>query len=441
MKSKNLPNIHFKISDENYYMNIDLDGPGDIVHNSHVIHHCATCLREIINEAFVTCIRCRGLTICLECFSDGYEKEGHLKDHPFVLMGSTTGSIFEEFWTIEEELIFLTAIQLCGFGNWSDISSHIGTKSARQCEAHYDHIYLITKNAPLPDIELKQPAILPPLPSFNTIGIESNPSDGHPQIMAENHKLAKTTPAEVCEYMPRRHEFDIEFNNEAEHLIDGLFFDEDSETEQSFEMKLANLVSFNDQIVERKLRTKVVEEWDLQYAPNFSLGSNTPTEKEIENKVIPFAPYLGKSTTISMLDAIWNYNRQCERIGKLMFWQKNGVKSYYEGFIFQKLGSLIKENKIPQQNVEEWNKGVKEYIKTNQPIDNSDQKIMSKKENELCKKYRIHSTLYFGLKDLIIRESTVRGFLTKKQAVKIDTNYSREIEIIYDFCYESGWIF
>lgn len=37
-----------------------------------------------------------------------------------------------------------------GIGNWSDISDHVGTKTAPQCKEHYFKIYIDTPTAPLP---------------------------------------------------------------------------------------------------------------------------------------------------------------------------------------------------------------------------------------------------------------------------------------------------
>ena len=44
----------------------------------------------------------------------------------------------------------LQAIEMFGLGNWSDISTHVGTKSKQDCEQHYFEIYLSSATAPLP---------------------------------------------------------------------------------------------------------------------------------------------------------------------------------------------------------------------------------------------------------------------------------------------------
>ena len=343
--------------------------------------------------------------------------------------------IFEENWGIEEELIFFTAIQSCGFGNWADIANFVETRSAEECEAHYENVFLNSETAPKPQFTVKPPAKIPPKPAFSTDAVESNPADSHP----ENMRFNGMVPAEVCGYMPRRGQFDEEFNDDAEHLIDGITFDE-NDSQKDFELKLSSLMAFNDQLLERKLRTNVVIEWNLQYEPNINLGCNTPVEKEIQKDVLTFAPYFGKDETISILNSVRDYNRQCERLRRLMFWQKNGVRNKFEGFLFQKLGSLIHENKISNSNVEEWNKYVKEYQRYCDENDFPDQQILSKEESELCKKNDIPIQLYYALKDLIIRECAIRQSLTKEQAINIDPDHNQEISLIYDLFYNLGWI-
>ena len=42
----------------------------------------------------------------------------------------------------DEEMLLLEAIDMSGLGNWSAVASHIGSKTAEECKAHYYEIYL-----------------------------------------------------------------------------------------------------------------------------------------------------------------------------------------------------------------------------------------------------------------------------------------------------------
>ena len=236
-----------------------------------VVHSCRTCNRDIVDECYIQCTRCKGFFQCLECFSVGAESIDHINKHPFILMPPSLDPIFSENWTIEEELMLLHAISLCGVGNWSEIARQMKTKNEEECQIHYFGVYIDTINAPFPEIKMHEPfAPLPKLP-FNTNPQESNPSDGHEKNLALQGKKEKTTPGEYCGYMPKRHEFEDEYLDDAEHIIDGIVFDE-NETFQSLEQKLQYLEGYNSAIQERKFRTKLVEDWGIQDLKFKSLG-------------------------------------------------------------------------------------------------------------------------------------------------------------------------
>jgi hypothetical protein len=68
--------------------------------------------------------------------------------------------------------------------------------------------------------------------------------------------------------MPQRGEFEEEFNDEVEHILDGLEFDEERESQESFDQKMNMLLCYNSQLLERKARTQAVEDWQPSVAPD-----------------------------------------------------------------------------------------------------------------------------------------------------------------------------
>lgn len=419
-------------------MNSDVDD--QIFHPQKSIHHfCSTCLRAIVDETYIICIFCKGFIQCLECFSSGYEKGTHCKTHPFVLIEPSNENPLEADWSIEEELLFLKAIDNCGFGNWDDVSFNLTTKTPQQCENHYTNIYLQHHQSPSPEIFVHPPLPVSPRPSYSSDSLQSLPSDRLPEILAEKNKTFVTTPAEFCGYMPKRHEFEKEFFDDAENLIKGIRFDE-NDTQQSIERKLTKLIAFNDQLSQRRIRTTVVEDWNVQYEPDLQFGSKTPTEKEIDQKILPFSPYLKKEATLHIIDTIKNYNRNCERLSKLIFWHKQGITNYDEGYLFNKMAAMVEQNKIPQSNVAEWNKGVDEHERMVKKAVSSDSNILSKKEMKFCQNNHVEYPLYFALKDFLLREFTARGQMTKEQAMKLDVKHSDLLSKMFDLFKQSGWI-
>ncbi|OHT10426.1 Myb-like DNA-binding domain containing protein [Tritrichomonas foetus] len=404
-------------------------------------HTCATCNREIIDENFIRCTVCKGFILCLECFSVGYEKDSHIRTHRFVFMNPSTDPIFSKDWTAEEELLLIHSIGLCGIGNWVDVASQMKTKSAIECEIHYFQVYLGSSKAPLPDCSLpvQDPIPLPPPLPFDTSPRESWPSDGHEKNLMLQNKQTKTTPAEISGYMPRRHEFEDEFNDDAERLLDLMTFDAD-DTENSIDEKCKLLELYNSQIRERKIRTKVVEEWKIQYKKFKTLGGSTSKEREIDQKIITLAQFIGKKKAETLADSLHRLSRNEGIIEMRQQWQRNGVQTLHEGFLFNKLEAMVKDNKVQDSEISKWNKAIAEYNQEHGSVSTEDEKLLNEHEAELCKTEEIQPPIYSALKDLFIRECAVRDGLTKEEALRMTPEMTKQAETVYDFLISVGWI-
>lgn len=404
-----------------------------------VVHNCATCLRSLVDEYYVQCNKCHGFIQCLECFAYGYEKEKHLRTHPFVLMEPKEPSIYTSDWTIEEELLLLNAIELNGLGNWVEIAKWVKSKSEQECESHYFGVYCDHELSPHPEIKVKEPFPGPQPLNFDTTPTESCPSCGHEKNLQMNNKRDKTVPAEFCGYMPRRGEFEDEFNDEAEHIIDGLTFD-DNDTAQQIEEKLKSLLVYNSQLEERRLRTKVVEDWNIHYNQFKSLGGTTQAEKEIDSKILTLSSYLGKKKVKLLAKQIHQLRRDIETIENRQKWQANGVKTHHEGFLFTSLENLIRNDTIPDSEANRWNAAIKQYNNDHGKSDTEDAKLLSEKENELCKREDIQPPIYVAMKDMVIREFSIRGGLTKQEAIDLLPDQAKQMSAIYDLFVSVMWI-
>jgi hypothetical protein len=53
-------------------------------------------------------------------------------------------------WTANEELLLLEGIEMHGLGNWIDVSNHLSTKTAADCERHFFSVYVDIPSHPLP---------------------------------------------------------------------------------------------------------------------------------------------------------------------------------------------------------------------------------------------------------------------------------------------------
>lgn len=53
-------------------------------------------------------------------------------------------------WNADEEMLLLEGIEMYGFGNWTEVSEHVGTRRRQQCIDHYNAIYMNSPCFPLP---------------------------------------------------------------------------------------------------------------------------------------------------------------------------------------------------------------------------------------------------------------------------------------------------
>ncbi|OMO72417.1 hypothetical protein COLO4_27626 [Corchorus olitorius] len=90
--------------------------------------------------------------LCVECFSVGAEVTPHKANHPYRVMDNLSFPLICPDWNADEEILLLEGIEMYGFGNWTEVSEHVGTKSRSQCIDHYNAIYMNSPCFPFPDL-------------------------------------------------------------------------------------------------------------------------------------------------------------------------------------------------------------------------------------------------------------------------------------------------
>jgi transcriptional adapter 2-alpha len=412
--------------------------------SSTVPHICSICHRLLGDEVFTQCTVCRGLVQCLWCFSNGAATATHSPFHPYILIETSPPPIFESGWSTEEDLLVVAGLELYGFGNWSELSRWLKTKSALQCEVHYCEVYLRNCAAPKPVMDLRGPFPLPPPLPFDTRPSESCPSCGHEKNLQSSNKKERSTPAEVNGYMPRRGEFEEEYNDDMEHIVDGLVFEDDRETQETFDQKVSSLLCFNAQLQERKMRTFVVEEWQLQYGKyrewQTALGGTTPTEREIDAKLLTLSPYIGRRKVEALARRLHDLSRDIEGIECRQQWQRSGVKSQPEGELMKSLEVIVRDGKVPEGEWQRWNRVIAEYMAKHGAAESEDGKLLSTREVELCKREEIAPPMFVALKDLMMRELAVRSALSREEAAGLVPEESRKVVAMYDLFVSLGWV-
>ena len=392
---------------------------------------CATCHREISHEVYIRCAKCINFIQCLECFSVGMETGTHFHTHPYIIMEPMPQTVYREGWTAEEEFLLLHGIQVCGLGNWHEIENIVMTKSAIECETHYFSTYLQSPIAPLPVDKVLPPFELPPPPEYDTSPRDSRPSISHEKNLADRGKKERTTPAEFAGWMPRRNEFEVEYQNEAEQLIAGISF-QDDEPLAKLEQDLKFLRTYNEILEGRHERTQFAKDWDLLDEDFRSFGGRTKQEREMEEALMPLAQVVPRGPLTEFVHSLEKENQLRENIQTLLEWRRNGIATRDEGVMYNELKKLMNEDKLTSAQVDKWNKNSMMRAESTEFRATLDRQLLSTSENNLCHQLSISPNMYLKLKDLLIREFTVRNEMNEEIASSLAPNQEELIVKVYN---------
>ena len=252
------------------------------------MYHCDYCRKDISTGVRIKCAECADFDLCLDCYCAGVRVPPHVPSHAYRVIEHVRQPLFDERWGADEELLLLEAIEMFGFGNWSDIAEHVSTKGKTDCEQHYNSTYLSAVTAPLPDIAAaltvirQQPQSQQPVKQEDATAAQSAPvkaeSDAPPTAASSSStatadskdskaavpptassssssKPAKPLPSplpskpkpksglgHLVGYIPNRGDFDQEYENDAELLLaDMEFKDEDTKWEKELKLKVLDI--------------------------------------------------------------------------------------------------------------------------------------------------------------------------------------------------------
>ncbi|XVE91808.1 hypothetical protein REPUB_Repub01dG0043400 [Reevesia pubescens] len=116
------------------------------------LYHCNYCNKDLSGMVRIKCAVCPDFDLCVECFSVGAEVTPHKSNHPYRVMDNLSFPLICPDWNADEEILLLEGIEMYGFGNWTEVAEHVGTKSKSQCIDHYNAIYMNSPCFPLPDL-------------------------------------------------------------------------------------------------------------------------------------------------------------------------------------------------------------------------------------------------------------------------------------------------
>ena len=275
-------------------------------------------------------------------------------------------------WKASEEVTLLELVELYSYGNWGDISVFIPNKSTEEIKQHFNDYYIngnigqatwdLVKNRKnvIEDHSCDNEGSLSP--SLTT------PLTPIPELSLEQ--------SQQLGYMPKRDDFEREYDNEVESLVATLSMNIKDEDDLDRDIKLAYIDIYNRRLAERFRRKDIVRKYglvDLFYkhhatelessqienenreskistrnhdSNHTSFGStknNLPKrklvyspsqklkeEREIENNLKIYSQYLSKEEYDELFENIKKEKELKQRIKELIRYRRNGLTKMSE---------------------------------------------------------------------------------------------------------------
>lgn len=188
----------------------------------------------------------------------------------------------ESGWKAAEELALLEAVEVFGFGNWEDTAGMVGRRSADEVRDHFISYY----------VKGRVGRVTWSLASRDKYQAEDHTCsrDGHlsPSLTTPLPSIPELSPLEQQHlgYMPKRDDFEREFDNEVEMLISTLRISPNDEDDLDVELKVAHIDMYNRRLRERFRKKAVVRNYGLVSEFYKSLSG----DEEIMSLIHPQSP-------------------------------------------------------------------------------------------------------------------------------------------------------
>lgn len=216
-------------------------------------------------QVLIQCTVCSPqLILCPDCFALNCDIGQHQGDHPYKVIDNGGFTVLGKgSWTAREYLHLLDSVEQYGCGNWEDVSLKIkkleGTSVKRSpeevqnefCQRFIDStLGQRTWNEELRGQARDHTQGQNGLPAASTQDPETpNQISLHESIMLG--------------YMPKRDDFEAEFDNHGESLVSQLNDPTPEEDELDLSLKVAHIEMYKNKLRERERRKKVSREHQL----------------------------------------------------------------------------------------------------------------------------------------------------------------------------------
>ncbi|CAA9998257.1 unnamed protein product, partial [Nesidiocoris tenuis] len=284
---------------------------------------CPNCLDEIAGLR-VRCATCEDIEICLQCYSGGCEIGTHTNDHPYQFVDAGTGEApaNRTKWTARDHLQLVNCIIGSSIDLWADIvKNHFKNRTPEEVEEEYEKRFL---GGSIGNVTWDRP------PEKRVCLIDETKNNQGPLLSALAPSL-DITPEEAAflGYMPWRDDFEKEYDNEAEKLLDPAITDsmtpgEEDDLEQS--ILLARLDMYSRRVQERFRRKRIIRDYHLvsqfhsNKKPKRSVG-----EQEVEDKLRWLCQLQTAQEHTCLVKNIQRQRDLQQRLSELLRYRKNGL--------------------------------------------------------------------------------------------------------------------
>ncbi|GJN23298.1 hypothetical protein PR202_gb10934 [Eleusine coracana subsp. coracana] len=337
------------------------------------LYHCNYCNKDISGKIRIKCSKCPDFDLCVECFSVGAEVTPHRSNHSYRVMDNLSFPLICPDWNADEEILLLEGIEMYGLGNWAEVAEHdmsqISGKNRKELLAMAKVQGDSKKGTSLLPGDLTPKAESPFSPSRVKLedalgegpagrspshiagGANKKASNvGHMKDGANVSKIedghvdrsvgvkkprysADEGPSltELSGYNAKRHEFDPEYDNDAEQALAEMEFKEtDSETDR--ELKLRVLRIYLSRLDERKRRKEFILERNLLF-PNPLEKDLSNEDKEVYHRYKVFMRFLSKEEHEALVRSVIEERKIRRRIQELQECRSAGCRTLAEAKI------------------------------------------------------------------------------------------------------------
>jgi len=241
----------------------------------------------VTDETRILCAVCAELTLCLECFSAAVELRAHKYWHDYYTIESLVFPFLAD-WTAQEEQLLLEGLESFGVNNWSAVAEYVGTRGGDGCRVHYEEFYMNSTDWPISNFDKVLDPRLLHGKQFKRSKAPSLARKERRALVKQSKRVIPCYPtrSDLSEYMPKREEFECEWDDSCEQRIIDIVFESD-DSEDTVECKMQLLEIYNLRLSKRNAMKKFAVEKKL-HDLNFQTErrkSRSHSEQEIHQEM------------------------------------------------------------------------------------------------------------------------------------------------------------